>query len=137
MFGLKRISADLANFFKNIGADIDAFQFLFTKYLDRPDPATPIDKEDILATKTTLKTDLLNAYEALNDDDKADKNLKIFYDKLTDIAKKPDDIILIDPFDKEGRLDILETLGEANKISHPTNSFGMRISEKSRSAVTD
>ena len=60
-----------------------------------------------------------------------------FYEKLIDIAKKPDDIILIDPFDKEGRLDILDTLGEANRISHPTNLFEMRFSDKSRSAVTD
>jgi len=108
MIGLKRISQDLANFFKNIKADIKAFRFLFTKYLDRKDPDVAIEDDDIDKVKETLAADLLNAYEALNDDDKADKNLMIFYGEIKEIVSDPDDIMLVDPFDTDKRIEILD-----------------------------
>lgn len=48
MSGLKKMSQNISHFFKNIEEDIDKFQFVFTKYINRPNENTPVAASDIL-----------------------------------------------------------------------------------------
>ena len=65
-----------------------------------------------------------------------DKGFNRFYEALTK-AVKPGRVKMIDPFDDDLRNEILGKLVDAGKISHPKETFGMQISEKSREALKD
>jgi len=45
--------------------------------------------------------------------------------------------MMIDPFDVDGRDDVLDYLADEKRITNPAGSFGMRISEKSKSAMNE
>ena len=53
---------------------------------------------------------IMNTYNNQNEDERQDKNLQIFYDKIKKVMMNVKNIIFIDPFDKEGRDQILNQL---------------------------
>ena len=132
MKGLKDTTRDLASFFSNIKHDIDSFRFVFTKYLTREEEGKAFTTEQVNKIKDELKTEIGGTVDALNDQEKSDKNIVTMFEKMGKIikpAKFHASMQMIDPFDTKGRDDVLDYFGKGKAIETPKESFKMQITQ--------
>jgi len=126
------VCQSISHFFKDIDEVKDKFHYLFTSYINRPNEDTPISDQERLNIQTGLRTEIFNAYDALNEDDRADTKYESLFSHLKTKINEPKEIQLIDVFDRQHRKNILETLLDSTAIGNPEDYFAMEISEKSK-----